>query len=93
MSILVTISLLAAKAQSPSPIIVPAATLPATGPQPAGISTPAAQDSASLQAVLKSLQEIKAANDETLKKQEAAIQQLDELQAAAEQMKIFSKRG
>jgi hypothetical protein len=28
-----------------------------------------------------------------LKKQGAALQQLDELQQAAEQMKIFSKRG
>ena len=39
------------------------------------------------------LQEIKAANEEMLKKQEAALQQLDELQKAADEIKVFSKRG
>ena len=36
---------------------------------------------------------VKAANDETLKRQEATLQQLDDLQKAAEQLKIFAKRG
>jgi hypothetical protein len=36
---------------------------------------------------------MKATNAETLKKQEAVLQQLDELQKAAEQMKAFGKRG
>ena len=91
------LSLVAARAQTPVPIIVQAAGAPqATVLQPKTQVTKvssAVQDSASLQAALKSLQEIKAANEETLKQQEAAIQQLDELQKAAEQMKIFSKRG
>ncbi len=39
------------------------------------------------------LQQMKETNAETLKKQEAALQQLDEIQKAAEQLKIFSKRG
>jgi len=89
------LSLFAAKAQTPVPIIVQAAA-PATAPQPstaAPNAISAAQDSASLQAALKSLQEIKAANAETLKKQAATIQQLDELQKLADEMKIFSKRG
>ena len=94
------LSLFVAKAQTPVPIIVQAAgsaSAPrATAQQSKGSATnvsSAVQDSASLQAALKSLQEIKTANEETLKQQEAAIQQLDELQKAAEQMKIFSKRG
>ena len=39
------------------------------------------------------LQETMTANDEMLKKQEATLQQLDELEKAADQLKIFSKRG
>jgi len=84
-------SFIVAKAQSPAPIIVPAAS---AAPVSSSISTtPLTQDSGSLEAALKSLQEIKATNEETLKKQQAALQHLDELQEAAEQMKIFSKRG
>jgi len=89
-SIFAAMSVLAAKAQSPAPIVVQeasAATVSST------TSPPAAQDSEALQAALKSLQEIKTANEETLKKQEAALQQLDELQKAADQVKIFGKRG
>jgi hypothetical protein len=95
MSILAAMSLSASRAQSPAPIVVQAAgTATAQKPSaPATNQSPVAQDFASLQAALKSLQEIKAANAETLKRQEAAIQQLDELQKAADQMKIFSKRG
>jgi uncharacterized membrane protein (DUF106 family) len=78
------------RAQSPAPIVVQAAS-PATV---TSIPSPSVtQDSGSLQATLKMLQEMKAANAETLKKQEAALQQLDEIQKAAEQLKIFGKRG
>jgi len=42
--------------------------------------------------VTKALEEVKAANAETIKKQEAMLQQLDELQKAAAQLKIFSHR-
>jgi hypothetical protein len=86
MSIFAAMSVFAAKAQSPAPIVVQAASA-------ATVSAPAAQDFEALQTALKSLQEIKAANDETLKKQEATLQQLDELQKAADQVKIFGKRG
>jgi hypothetical protein len=44
-------------------------------------------------AAIKSLQEIKAANDETLRKQQNTLERLDDLQKAAEQIKIFAKRG
>jgi hypothetical protein len=81
-----------AHAQKPTPplIVVQAANAPA----PTSSSAPAAaQDPASTHALVKSLQEIKAANDETLKKQDAALQQLDEMQKAADQIKIFAHRS
>lgn len=76
-------------AQSPMPVVVQAATPAATSSR-----APAAPDNAnSVQAVLKMLQEMKAANEETLKKQAATLQQLDELEKTAEQIKIYAKRG
>jgi len=75
-------------AQSPAPVIVqamPAVTTPAA-------SVPAASAQAD-SAILKTLQEIKAANEAVLAKQAATLQQLDEIEKAAEQIKIYSKRG
>jgi hypothetical protein len=88
-AIVVTMSIFA-KAQSPAPLIVQAASSTATAPT---TPNPAAQNSDSLQAAIKLLQQMKATNEETLKKQEAALEQLDEIQKAADQLKIFSKRG
>ncbi|HEY2124812.1 MAG TPA: hypothetical protein VGG94_05040 [Chthoniobacterales bacterium] len=85
-----------AAAQQPAPqlVVVQAANTPGNSQE---VARPAAaQDnnaSSSLEAALKALQQTKAVNDETLKKQEALLEQLDELQKAAEQMKIFAKRG
>ena len=83
-------SIFVAKAQSPAPIVVQAAS-------PANVSstpkvTPVV-DSDSLSLTIKALQEMKAANEEMLEKQEAALQQLDDLQKAADEIKIFTKRG
>ena len=39
------------------------------------------------------LEQMKAANDDLLRKQQATLQQLEELQKSAEQLKIFSKRS
>ena len=78
------------RAQSPTVVVQ------AASPAPAASTTatpPSASDSKSLPTLIKLLQEMKATNEETLKKQEAALQQLDDLQKAAEQMKAFSKRG
>ena len=76
-------------AQSPKPIVVQAAT-PGAAPSRA----PAApESSSSLSAALKMLQEMKAANEETLRKQAAMLEQLDALEKTAEQIKIFSRRG
>ena len=45
-----------------------------------------------MQTAIKSLQEARAANSETLKKQEAVLEQLDEMQKNASQLKIFAHR-
>lgn len=73
-------SMVIVQAASPAPVKTTAATVTSTS------------DSNSSASVLKLLQEMKAANAETLKRQEAVLQQLDELQKAAEQMKAFSER-
>jgi hypothetical protein len=39
------------------------------------------------------LERIEAGNDEVLAKQKAALERLDELQDAADQFRIFAKRG
>jgi hypothetical protein len=76
-------------AQSPTSVIVSAATPAVTSPQ-----APTDPDnSASLQEALKMLRAMKAANEETLQKQAATLEQLDELEKAADQLKIFTKRG
>jgi predicted cobalt transporter CbtA len=76
-------------AQTPAPIIVQAMTpesanAPRVAPPPAA---PAAEGT------LKLLEEIKAANAAVLSKQTETLQQLDELEKAADQIRIFSKRG
>jgi len=77
------------QAQSPAPVIVQA--MPATT-APAVAAAPAATVESS-QSAVKFLQEIKAANEAILTKQAATLQQLDEIEKAAEQLKIYSKRG
>jgi hypothetical protein len=83
-------SILGARAQSPAPIVLQAASPAAIT---ATVPTATTQNSASVETAIKLLEQTKAKNEETLKKQQAALQQLDELQQAAEQLKIFSKRG
>ena len=78
-----------AKAQSPTPIIVQAANSAATSSKPAATTT----DVQSIPDAIKFLEQIKAANDEVLAKQKAALERLDELQDAADQLRIFAKRG
>jgi hypothetical protein len=77
-------------AQSPTPIVVQAAT---TAAVTSTTATPPAGNVEADQAAIKLLQEMKAGNEEVLKKQEATLQRLDELQKAADQLKIFGKRG
>jgi len=79
-------------AQTPM-IVVPAASPAAVTTTTTATVATSPSDSTSLASVIKLLQEMKATNAETLKKQQAVLQQLDELQKAAEQMKAFGKRG
>ena len=79
-------------AQTPMVVVPAASPASVTATTTATVTTPPS-DSTSSASVIKLLQEMKAANAETLRKQEAVLQQLDELQTAAEQMKAFSKRG
>ena len=78
------------QAQAPRPIVVQAANATTVI---AAASAPAATESAAVQAAIKMLEQMKAANVETLKKQQETLQKLDDIRKAAEQLKIFSKRG
>jgi hypothetical protein len=76
-------------AQTPNPVVVPAMT-PATtaqAPVTAGVTA------ASAQTTLKALQAMKVANDEILKQQAATLQKLDEMEKAAQEIRIYTKRG
>ena len=77
-------------AQSPIPVIVPAMTPATTAKAPAATTT---ETDNSLLTAVKLLQEMKAANDEILAKQAATLTQLDELQKAADQIRIYTKRS
>jgi hypothetical protein len=79
-------------AQSPTPIVVQAASGTAvTSTSSKSAATPT--DVHSIPDAIKLLEQIKSANDEVLAKQKAAIERLDELQDAADQLRIFAKRG
>ena len=82
----------ATRAQSPPPIVVQAAS-PASASATSTAAVPATQEPATIQAAIKTLEQIKAANQEILSKQKAALERLDEIQQAAEQIKILAKRG
>jgi len=76
-------------AQTPMPVVVPAMTPATTAQSP----VTAAVTMASIQTTLKALQAIKAANDEILKQQAATLEKLDEMEKAAQEIRIYSKRG
>ena len=84
------LALLQLAAQSPAPVIVqavvPAVTVPVAAPAPVTQPTDSNE-------TLKALQQIKATNADVLTKQAETLLQLDELEKAAEQIKIYSKRG
>jgi hypothetical protein len=80
------------RAQAPTPIVVQAASATAqisTSSKAVATET----DVHSIPDAIKLLEQIKAANDEVLAKQKAALERLDELQDAADQLRIFAKRG
>ncbi len=80
-----------AKSQSPAPIIVQAANAPAATSTSSKTADPA--DAQSIPAAIKLLEQLKSGNDEVLAKQKAALERLDELQEASDQLQIFAKRG
>ena len=82
----------AISAQSPTPIVVQAAS-GATVTSTSSTSVATAPNVHSIPDAIKLLEQIKAANDEVLAKQKAALERLDELKDAADQLRIFAKRG
>jgi hypothetical protein len=79
-------------AQSPTPIVVQAIVVPGTAATTApvlNVSSATTNESA----LIKALLEMKAANAEILRKQTATLLQLEEMEKAAEQIKIYTKRG
>jgi len=89
LSVVVLLTGLSAIAQSPAPVVVPAATDSTPAPETAQKET----DDPAITATIELLQELKAKNDEMLRKQQAALEALDQLQKDADQIRIFSKRG
>ena len=93
------IAFAAVNAQSPAPIIVQPANQPATralSGAEGSTSSKAAATTADVQSIpgaIKLLEQIKAGNAEVLAKQKAALEKLDELKDAADQLRIFAKRG
>jgi hypothetical protein len=75
-------------AQTPAMVVVPAEVADPS----ASAALPVRDNAAASASVLKFLQETKAANDATLKTQAAQLATLDDLQKAAEEIKIYSKR-
>jgi phosphopantothenoylcysteine synthetase/decarboxylase len=76
-------------AQAPPVIVQPAN-------QTAPVSRPVTQATANednARATMKSLEEMKAANEEMLKKQQTVLEALDQLQKEADQLRIYAKRG
>jgi len=91
-SILFTFAIICTlSAQSPMPVIVQAVTPAAKSAAAPAAAAP--QDSNSLQAALKILQAMKAANEETLRKQAATLEQLEALEKEADQIRLFMARG
>jgi hypothetical protein len=88
---LILIAIAASNAQSPAPIIVQPAN--ASGAAKSTAPAAATTDVQSMPAAIKLLEQIKTGNAEVLAKQKAALEKLDGLQEAADQLRIFAKRG
>ena len=71
-------------------VVVDAVTSPATASK---VVTTSAKDSDASGEIAKALESAKSANAELIKRQEATLQALDELQKEADQIRIYSKRG
>jgi hypothetical protein len=78
-----------AQSPTPAPVVVPAMTPAVTAKGPVAANNTAS----SSQAALTALQAMKTANEEILKQQAATLQKLDEIEKAANEIRIYSKRG
>ena len=82
--------IVSAAAQTPTPIVVVPAMTPAkTSQSPAA----AAVTTAATQTTLKALQAMKEANEEILKQQRTTLEKLEEVEKAANEIRIYTKRG
>lgn len=88
---LISIALALPVSRAQNPMVVVQAATPA--PAVSTVTAPTPTPPESNFALIKLLQEMKATNAETLKKQEAVLQQLDEISQAAEQLKAFASRS
>lgn len=86
------LAMAAINAQSPAPVIVQPANVPAAT-STTSKTVASAPEAQSIPAAIKLLEQIKAANAEVLAKQKTALEKLDELEDAADQLRIFAKRG
>jgi len=91
--VLLDLTIASVHPQTSAPIVIQAANAPAPAAAPAVRPAVPAVTTSDPRAVFQLLQQMQTTNAETLKKQEAALATLDELQKAAEELKIFSKRG
>ena len=80
-----------ASAVAQAPVIVQPANQATTPLQPANAQKDSTESDVAW--ALKSLEEMKAANEEILKKQQAMLGALDQLQKDADQLRIFAKRS
>jgi hypothetical protein len=72
----------------------PTGAVPKTAASTVPVSPAVAVDGdATAKALLQTLLQLKAANDEILKRQTATLSQLEELAKAAEQLKVYATRG
>jgi hypothetical protein len=90
--VLAALALSSLEAQSPTPIVMQAVAPGSLAPKPAPAASPA-DTTAEMQNMMQLLQAMQKANLDTIQKQQAALETLDALQQAAEEIKIFSKRG
>ncbi len=80
-------------AQAPEPVVVQASGRTATASTAGAPAAADSEDGASKADLLQSLQQLKAANDEIVKRQLATLEQLEEIEKAAAEIKIFAGRS
>jgi hypothetical protein len=89
-----TVSVARMQAQTPLQQVTPQVpTVPNRAVTVSSGSAAAMDEDATAKAILQTLLQLKAANDEILKRQIAALSQLDEVAKAADQLKVYTSRN